>query len=195
MLKISENPPQLNPRVQSLTEFSDRWWIAHTRARFEKALAWDLLRRDIGYFLPLVERVRTSGGRRRRAFLPLFPSYVFFSGNENDHAAVWRTNRICRILPVVDQEELSGELAAVERVLRESDLDPYPRLPVGERCRVVAGPLAGLEGVVLEQRGRTRILLQVSTISLGAALEIDSDLLERGRGREREKAWCPSQPF
>jgi transcriptional antiterminator NusG len=178
MLKVSDNPPQLTPSVESLTELSGRWWIAHTRARFEKAFAWDLLRRDIGYFLPLVEKVYMSGGRKRRVRTPLFPSYVFFCGSDDDRSAAWRTNRICQALPVVGQEELIVELASIESVLRQASLDPYPRLPVGQRYRVAAGPFAGVEGVVLRQRGPTRIVLQVSTLSLGAALEIDSDLLE-----------------
>jgi len=77
MLKISENPPILPPEVKTVSELTGQWWVAHTKSRFEKAFAWDLLRRGIGYFLPLVERVRVSGGRHRRVLAPLFPSYVF----------------------------------------------------------------------------------------------------------------------
>src|SRR5438105_2419012 len=76
MLRVEENPPAQSPVVEDLASAPGRWWVAHTRSRCEKALAWDLLRRGIVYFLPMVERVRMSGGRKRRFLLPLFPSYL-----------------------------------------------------------------------------------------------------------------------
>ena len=33
MLKLSDNPAILTPEVQSLTELSGTWWVAHTKAR------------------------------------------------------------------------------------------------------------------------------------------------------------------
>src|SRR5262245_27833929 len=82
MIKLSDNPPMLHPAVSSLRELTGQWWVAHTRARNEKALAWEMARRDVGYFLPMIRRTIFSGGRRRRSLVPLFPSYVFLSGDD-----------------------------------------------------------------------------------------------------------------
>jgi len=60
MLRLSDNPAILTPEVQSVTELSGTWWVAHTKARFEKAFAWDMLSHGIGYFLPM--RVKMYGG-------------------------------------------------------------------------------------------------------------------------------------
>ena len=40
------------------------WMVLYTKARQEKALARDLLRRQIPYYLPVVKRVSSHGGRR-----------------------------------------------------------------------------------------------------------------------------------
>lgn len=184
MLKFAENPPTLSPRSSTLTELSGRWWVAHTKARFEKALAWDLLRRGIGYFLPLMETARISGGRKRRLLLPLFPSYVFICGTAEDRSTAMRTDRICQTLEVVDQEGLITELAAIEKVLREASLDPYPHPPLGQHCRITDGAFKGVEGIVVRNHGATRIVLKVSVIALGASLEIDSDLIQAVDGDE-----------
>jgi len=72
MLKLSENPAILTPEVQSLVELGGTWWVAHTKARFEKAFAWDMSNRGIGYFLPMREKIIFSGGRKRRVMAPLF---------------------------------------------------------------------------------------------------------------------------
>ena len=179
MLKTSEEPPMLPPWVACTAELSGRWWVGHTRSRFEKAFARDLLARGIEYFLPLVRRVRMLGGRKRRVLLPLFPSYVFFCGDEKSRDFAMRTNRLCRTIAVTDQERLRSECAAIERALAEgAELDPCDALAAGRRCRVTAGPFRGMEGTVVRRNGRTRILLEVSALGLGASLEIEADLLE-----------------
>ena len=51
-------------------------------------------------------------------------------------------------------------------------------LKEGQKCRVVAGPLMGLEGVVAKARGATRLLLQVDMLGQAASVEIDVDMTE-----------------
>jgi transcription antitermination factor NusG len=179
MLKLEDNPPILPPATPSLQAITGHWWIAHTKARFEKAFAFDLLRRGTGYFLPLIQRVKISGGKKRRVMLPLFPSYVFFCGGEEDRYAALATNRICRVIDPIDQAGLLSELGALETALAsKAVLDPYPFAAVGRRCRVRSGPFEGIEGVVIERDGPTRLVLQVKMLGQGAAMEIDADLLE-----------------
>ncbi len=179
MLRLSDNPPILSPGTESLAELTGRWWVAHTKSRFEKAFAWDLARSDIGYFLPLVKRTVFSGGRKRQVMAPLFSSYVFFCGSDEDRYVAMTTNRLCQTIRVVDQERFVGEIAGIEKVIAGGlPLDPYPFAAVGRRCRIRSGPLQGTEGVVI-QRGRpARLVLEVGILGQGASVEIDADLLE-----------------
>ena len=179
MLKMSDNPPILPPACASVNAMQGDWWIAHTKARCEKAFAWDLLRRGVNYFLPMVERVTVSSGKKRRGMMPLFSSYVFFCGTEEARYAALTTDRLCQVLPVVDRKRLVTELSQLERaVLSGVPLDPYPQLEIGRKCRIKAGAFQGLEGVVLDRHGKRRFLLFVSILQQGASLEIDADLLE-----------------
>jgi transcription antitermination factor NusG len=179
MLKESENPPVLSPTAASLSDLKGRWWVAHTRARNEKAFAWDLAGRGIGYFLPLVERLSVSGGKKRRTLVPLFPSYVFFCGDDNARYLAMTTNRLCQTLEVSNQGGLVVELSAIEKALSgKAELDLYPFAVAGQKCRIVAGPFQGLEGVVVHRKQVARLVLEVAILGQGAALEIDTDLLE-----------------
>ncbi len=179
MLKLSDNPPMLWPDVASLTALEGSWWVAHTKSRFEKTFAHDLRGRGVGYYLPLSERVRVSGGRRRRVLAPVFPSYVFFCGSPEDRYTALATGRLCRVIDIVEQERFVRELSAIEQALAGSArLDPYPFAAVGGRCRVTQGPLEGLEGVVVQRTGTARLVLEVAILGQGAAVEIDADLLE-----------------
>jgi transcription antitermination factor NusG len=153
--------------------------VAHTRARAEKVFAWDLLGREIGYFLPMLDRVTVSGGKKRRVLLPLFPSYVFFCGSDEDRYTAMTTNRLCQTIEVFDQRKMIEELVAIEKAIRgKAVLDPYPSIVEGQRCRITAGAFKGLEGIVVQRGTTSRIVLQVSILGQGAMMKIEADLLE-----------------
>jgi transcription antitermination factor NusG len=183
MLKLTDNPPIVGAAgtaKTALRQFTGVWWVAHTKSRCEKAFAWDLMRRNVSYFLPMVERVTFSGGRKRRGMEPLFPSYVFFCGSADDRTTALVTDRLCQVIEVRDQDRLVDELSDIQRALTDSvELVPHVGAVVGEMCRVKRGPLEGLQGIVLQSGQRMRLILQVSILGQSVALEIDADLLER----------------
>jgi len=179
MLKLSDNPPQLPAAAAGVRDLAGTWFVAHAKARAEKVFAWDLLERGIGYYLPMIPRVTVSSGKKRKVIVPVFPSYVFFCGSPADRYTAMTTNRLCTVIPVADQPRLVEELAAVERALAgDFSIDFYPHAAVGKRCRVKAGPLQGIVGTVIQRDKLTRLVLQVSMLGQGAAVEIDADLLE-----------------
>jgi transcription antitermination factor NusG len=179
VLKVSENPPLTWPQVESIGEFIGQWWVVHTKSRNEKALAHDLIRRNISYFLPMTWKVRHKSRRTVRSLLPLFAGYLFFCGQENDRVEVLRTDRAANLIEVKDQEKLLKELLQIEQALRAGvPVTPHKYIREGQKCRVVAGPLMGLEGVVSTTRGATRLVLQVDMLGQAASVEIDMDMIE-----------------
>ena len=179
MLKESENPPISWPDGKVIAEFTGRWWVAHTRSRNEKALAWDSLRRNISYFLPMNWRMRRSRGRKMRSLLPLFSGYLFFCGNEDQRSELWRTDRVANLIEVKDQEKLLKELLQIEQALRAgAPVVPHKYIKAGQKCRVMAGPLLGLQGIVVQTKSATRLVLQVDMLGQAASVEIDIDMIE-----------------
>ena len=179
MLKPSDNPPIVSPNAESLRDFVGQWWVAHVRSRNEKALAHDLIRREISYFLPMSWKVHRRNRRRIKALLPLFSGYLFFCGDENGRVELLRTNRVANIIDVNDQEKLIRELGQIEDALRTgAPLTPYKYVKAGQRCRIIAGPLADLTGIVIRSGKTTRLLLQVDILGQAAAVEIDIDMVE-----------------
>lgn len=180
MLRLSENPAILTPDVQSLAELTGTWWAAYTKPRFEKAFAWDMLSHGIGYFLPMREKVIFSGGRKRHIMSPLFKSYVFFCGTEQDRYTALTTNRVCHTIEVTDQDGLIEELLSIEKALiSKAVIDNYPRLPIGSHCKIISGPMMGIEGIVIKRKdAKARMVLEVTILGQGVVVEIDFDLLE-----------------
>jgi hypothetical protein len=95
MIRLQDNPPMAWPTPSATAEVKADWTVVYCKPRQEKALGRDLCRRQVNYFLPMVLRETSSGGRRRRNLYPLFPSYLFFAGDEMDRLAVLKTERSC----------------------------------------------------------------------------------------------------
>ncbi len=179
MLKESENPPIVWPEDTSIADLNGQWWVAHTKARNEKALAHDMIARQISYFLPMTWKVRRTRGRKIRSLLPVFGNYLFFCGNENDRLNVLKTNRVANIITVRDQQLLLEELLQIEKAIQSGqDLQPHPYIKTGQHCRVNSGALLGLEGIAVEIKGQTRLVLQVDMLGQATSVEVDADSIE-----------------
>jgi transcriptional antiterminator NusG len=179
MLLLEENPPMIPEWAGSLTDISGDWFVAHTRSRAEKSFARELLAQKISYFLPMQERTMVWGGRRRKVLTPLFQSYVFFAGNPEDRQSALGTKRLAHVFPVRQKDRFISELEAIRLALQSGEmLDPYPSIAIGTYCRVVRGPLRGIEGVVIRKDGVTRLVLQIRMLGQGACLEIGPENLE-----------------
>ena len=179
MLKVGENPPMMWPEAESITDFTGEWWVAHTKSRNEKALAQDLIRREVSYFLPMGWKVRRKSRRKMRSLLPLFAGYLFCCGKEDDRLEILRTDRVANVIEVTDQEKFIKELLQIEQALRAgAPLIPHKYVKKGQKCRVTAGPLLGLEGVAVRTRGAMRLVLQVDLLGQAASVEIDLDMIE-----------------
>lgn len=135
--------------------------------------------RQVNHFLPLVE-VRHTYAKSRATFnVPLFPSYLFLCMSDNAVDWVKRDKRVVQMLPVPDEALLVEELIQICRVLEEGQqVELYPRLKQGARCRINAGALKGIEGVVEEIGSNTRIYLRVSILAQSICVEVDAALLD-----------------
>ena len=184
MLKIHENPPVIWPEAESIRMFQGRWWVAHTRSRNEKAVAHDLIAKNISYFLPMTWKVRRQSHRTIKSLLPLFTGYLFFCGNEAARVELLKTNRVANLLEVKDQEAFLAELVRFEQALHAgAPLVPHKYIEKGQWCRVIAGPLLGLEGIVVQTKGDTRLVLQINMLGQAASVEIDMVMIEPIEGK------------
>jgi hypothetical protein len=148
--------------------------------RNEKALAWELNERGVGYYLPMTQRVRLHGGQRRKVTSPLFPGYLFVAGGpevQGDLCERREHPEILRLIRVVDQCRLVDELSSLEIVLQANpQFGVLIDVPVGARRRVIAGSLEGVEVIICQYTGKT--VLAVNVLNRAMEIEIDPAFLE-----------------
>lgn len=156
-----------------------RWWAVYTKARQEKAMVRQLVAQQVPCYLPLVEKSQIQRGRRTRSFQPVFGGYVFLFGDEDDRVTALQTNRVSQLLPVADGEELCRDLQKVRCLISsKAPLTVESRLEAGQAVRIKNGPFRGLEGIILQRRNATRLLIAVKYLQQGVSIQIDDFLVE-----------------
>ena len=161
------------------------WYACYTRARHEKQVEAQLRQRGFESYLPVIQQVRQWSDRKKVVEFPLFPSYVFGRFTLREVHAVLTTPGVSTIVrasgyPTPIPE---GDLENVKRfavAIAESGLEPeaHPFFAEGQWVRVQDGPFEGVEGVVVERRGRKRVLVGLAAIGQGLEIDIDTRLLK-----------------
>lgn len=169
-------PPALIPAPEAWTPC---WYVASTRARHEKVVHERLLKLDIENFLPLYESRRRWHDRTKSILLPTFPGYIFVRIPFDERARVLQVGGITRMVAFGGRPAMlpHDELEQLRTALSLRKSEPHPYLPVGQRVKIVSGPLRGLCGVVQRAR-RLRLIISVDCLCRAVAVELEgSDLL------------------
>jgi len=160
---------------------SDPWWGLYTLARREKDLVRRLRVLELPHYAPLIKRrSRSPAGRVRESYVPLFANYVFLRGDHEARRLALTTGCVSRALEIADSQALVRDLAQIYRlIVADAPLLPESLLETGDRVRIRSGPLAGVEGVILQRRGEERLLVAVEFLQQGASLLMEDFQVER----------------
>jgi transcription antitermination factor NusG len=176
MKRVSENPPSRFPD-RPIGAGADPWWVAKVKPRQEKAIAFDFIKSNIEYYLPLVTKVtrRKDNNKPRKSVLPLFPGYISFCVAEGGAASVYKTGRVVSIIEIRHQNRFKSELTQIYQALESGiPLEPVEAAyPPGMPVYVHAGPLRGIRGVITRVQDSDRLVLSVSGLGQASML-IDS---------------------
>jgi transcription termination/antitermination protein NusG len=172
-------PDGLLTDPDALADRRGRWWVVHTKARGEKALARHLFGRSVSYYLPLHRNTWKNNGRTFTSHLPLFPGYVFVYGDEDDRVAALESNQVSRLLPVTDQDRMVSDLRRVDRMLAaDAPVAPADAMAPGQPVRIVAGLFEGLTGTLVHQGGQLRLVVEVDFLKQAVSVEVEGWTVE-----------------
>jgi transcription antitermination factor NusG len=167
-----------SPVVEAAAE---SWYALWTHSHCEQLVRDQLLRAGFRAFLPTVDVWSRRRGVRRLIDVPMFPGYLFLRHaiDKKSYCEVSRVRGVVRLLGerwdclarIPDDE-----MEAIERIAtaREPVL-PYPYLKEGRRARIVAGPFAGLEGILVKSRlDKGLLVLSVHLLQRSVAMSVDA---------------------
>jgi len=165
---------------QQLEYAQSKWYVLFVRSNQEKRVALHLRDREVEHFLPAYESVRQWRDRKVKLLNPLFPGYVFVRLPLTERLRAISVPNVVNLvgtrdIPSVISDE---EIDWIKRGIESGSARPESHLKAGSRVVIKAGPMAGMEGILLRTQNSTRILISLNSISRAFTVEVDADLVE-----------------
>jgi len=152
------------------------WFALRVRSNYERIAELHL--RDRGYvqFAPSYKVERQWSDRKKEIDRFLFPGYVFCRLDYHDRLPVLTIPGVVDVVgfgktPASIPEE---EIERIQRLVESGLLvKPWPFLEVGQTVLIERGPLAGMEGILAEEKGQCRLVVSVHLLKRSVAAEVD----------------------
>jgi len=169
------------------------WFACCTRPRHERLVARALQFSGIENYLPILPRNTQWSDRTKTIFWPAFPGYLFaripsedvwclratygvrYVVGDGPHPTAIEDIEIDNVRRTVIAVISTGAVSGSEDVGDGEEEQPSD----GDMVRVIDGPFCGVEGIVRERRGHTRLLVTVGLIARGMSIEIEEELLKK----------------
>jgi transcription antitermination factor NusG len=160
---------------------NEAWYAVAVRSNFERIVAESLRQKDYDIFWPAYLSKRRWSDRTKVVECGLFPGYLFCRMDLRQRVPLLNTPGVAAIVGVgkcaMPIEE--SEIAAVRKIV-ESGLPvaPWPFLKAGQFVYINQGPLAGVEGIVIAAKNRSRLVVSVEMLRRSVTVEIESEWAE-----------------
>jgi transcription antitermination factor NusG len=152
------------------------WFALRVRSNHERLTSAHLRERGFEEFSPSFKTERRWSDRKKEIDQFLFPGYVFCRFNLQDRLPVLTAPGVVDLVgfgkipsPIPDHE-----IESVRRMVQSGLLVmPWPFLELGHRVLIERGPLAGVEGILDEVKGRCRLVVSVNLLQRSVSAEVD----------------------
>jgi transcriptional antiterminator RfaH len=152
------------------------WFALLVKPRHEKAVSAALRSKHYEEFLPLRSVRRKWSDRFKVVEMPLLAGYAFCRFEQREKVHILQTPGVRKVVgwgvtpvPVEDVE-----MQALQAVMRAGlPAAPCPFLRTGQSIRLDSGPLSGLSGLLLQSRGRSRLVVSVTLLQRSVAVEVE----------------------
>ena len=162
------------------------WYAIQVRCHAEKNVSLMLEARGFEQYLPLYSESSHWSDRVKKLEHPLFPGYVFCRLDVPHRRPVVTVPGVISIVgfgntfaPIPDEQ-----ISAIQCIVRSGlPSGPCPFLQEGERIRITAGALEGVEGILVRIKNEFRVVVSVALLQRSVAVEIERSWIEPQRSQ------------
>lgn len=154
------------------------WVAVYVRSNHERTVAEQLQVYGYEQFLPTYVPASATG--KAQSPCPLFPGYVFCRYLQHPACRIVQVPGVVRILscggaPAVLSED---EIGAIRRIITHNvRVEPWRGFEVGQRVRLVSGPLQGIAGTLIDCGRGLRMIVSVTMLRRAVAVHVTADQL------------------
>ena len=165
-----------------MTTSEKKWYAIYTNPRAEKKTAEKLIEKGIEVYLPLQTTIKQWSDRKKKVEEPLFKSYLFaFVNVEAERISVLETQGVVKFV------RIGGETPAIRKVIIDaiklslanfSNIEITNQdLQINQSVEVIAGPLRGYTGKIMEQHGNQYFAVHIEELGAHMLLKIPASHL------------------
>jgi transcriptional antiterminator RfaH len=157
------------------------WYAVYTKSRSEKKLMELLTEKGIEAYVPLRKVLHTWSDRKKLVLEPIIRSYCFVRVSQKEYFEVLNTPGAVRYV------WFSGKPAAIPdrqimmmKLITGSDVEAEcipDNFRAGTPIRVIAGPLQGLTGELVNISSKKRVIVRIDHLKQVITLSISPQLL------------------
>jgi len=152
------------------------WFALRVRSNYERIAVTHLRERGYEDFAPSYKIEKRWSDRTKLIDQYLFPGYIFCRFDPNDRLPILTVPGVVDLVGFGKMPEHVPD-AEIERVRRmvESGLvvTPHPYVQVGQAVLIERGPLSGVEGILVDVRGKVRLVVSVNLLQRSVSAEVD----------------------
>ncbi len=160
-----------------------RWYAAYTKSRSEKKVLKRLLENGFEAYLPIQRKRKQWSDRLKWVEEPLIRSYIFIKVNESEYYnAINTPGLVCYVTfegkaaPIPDRQIEFLKMLLNEGAEMEVSNE---RFAPGQKIIVVSGTLVGMQGEMVEYRGRRKVLVRLGSTGTNLLVTVSLDLIEK----------------
>lgn len=152
------------------------WFALRLRSNYERVTAAHLRERGYEEFAPSYKVEKRWSDRKKLIDKFLFPGYLFCRFDPNDRLPIVTAPGVVDVVGFgkSPQEIPDAEIDRVRRMVDSGlPIAPYPYVEVGQTVLIERGPLAGVEGILVEVKGKARLVVSINLLQRSVSAEID----------------------
>lgn len=157
------------------------WYALYVKSRAEKKVASELDAEGIEFYLPTLRVLKQWSDRKKWVVEPLFRSYLFVRINKEDFY------KVLQIYGSVKYVSFEGkavvvpprQIEAIRYFLDEKDPEnlEYQKWEKGIKVEIISGSLTGLNGELVEVKGKNRVSIEIEAINRTILIQIPKNKL------------------
>jgi len=159
-----------------------KWYAAYTKPRAEKKVFERLLRAGFEAYLPLRRVQKKWSDRLKWVEEPLIRSYIFVRITEREYYDVINTPGMVRYVTfegkaasIPDKQIEALRLLLLEGAELEVSTEYFQP---GQKITIRAGMLLGMQGELVEYRGRKKVLVRLGDTGQNLLVTVGLEMLE-----------------
>ena len=161
-----------------------KWIVVRSKPRSEKIVYDQLLEKGIEAYLPLLKERRKWSDRKKWVEFPLFSSYLFANIELKNSIFVLQTHGVSSLV------KFGEEIAIVQENIIKTiklaidggyQLTPTEYFIAGNEVEVIEGPMKGVKGIIVQLKGKDRLIIKIDAIQQALSINIDSRFIRNSK--------------